>query len=292
MGVVDGVRFGDPDIRLELERFRLLRDMFNRQFGIYLPDENRFLMESRLGERLGSLGLASFDEYQYYLKYHPDGEAEIETAVDLLTTNETYFFREAYQLRAFAGDLLPELHQRLEKKRRLMIWSAGCSSGEEAYTLAMIVKDSGLFEGWDVRIFGSDVSRRMLNRARRGVYGQNAFRTTSPEIQSKYFTECEDGLRVNDEIRTFCHFGHLNLLDENRIVFIGSVDVILCRNVLIYFDKRSRLRTISLLYDRLNPQGYLLLGHSESLLNLSTAFELVHLSEDLVYQRPGDSHGD
>jgi chemotaxis protein methyltransferase CheR len=99
-------------------------------------------------------------------------------------------------------------------------------------------------------------------------------------------------MRVNEEIRTMCHFGHLNLLDEDRIVFLGSVDVILCRNVLIYFDKRSRLRTISLLYDRLQPMGYLLLGHSESLINLSTAFELVYLSEDLVYRRPEVSDAD
>ena len=286
------MRFGDPNVQLSVERFRLLRNMFNKRYGIYFSDENRFLMESRLGERLIHLGLDSFDEYQHFLKYHPDGVAEIENAVDLLTTNETYFFREDYQLRTFKNDILPELYRRLASKRKLMIWSAGCSSGEEAYTLAMIVRDSKLFEGWDIRIFGSDVSRRVLTRARRGIYGPSSFRTIPPDIQNRYFTECAEGMRVNDEIRTMCHFGHLNLLDEDRIVFLGSVDAIFCRNVLIYFDKRSRLRTISLLYDRLNPMGYLLLGHSESLINLSTAFELVYLSEDLVYRRPEVSDAD
>lgn len=274
-----------------MERFRLIRDMINERYGIYFSDDNRFLMESRLAERLTALGLESFDDYHHHLRYHPDGPAEIEDAIDVLTTNETYFFREDYQLRTFEKDILPELHRRLRSKKRLMIWSAGCSSGEEAYTIAIILLESGLFEGWDVRIFGSDISRRVLTRARNGVYSQSSFRTTEARIIDKYFKEVPRGFRVNDDVRTLCHFGHLNLLDEERIVFLGCVDVIFCRNVLIYFDKRSKLRVISLLYDRLNPMGYLLLGHTESLLNVSTAFELVHLTEDLVYRRPEVTNG-
>jgi len=281
------VRLGDHGVRMSLERFRLIRDMINARYGIYFSDDNRFLVESRLSERLVHLGLESFDDYHRYLKYDVDGPTEIEDAIDLLTTNETYFFREEYQLRSFVRDILPELHRRLASRKRLMIWSAGCSSGEEAYTIAMLILDSGLFRDWEVRIFGSDVSRRVLNRARRGIYGKSSFRTTSPKIIERYFVEVKEGKRVNDDVKTLCHFGHLNLLDEERIVFLGSVDVIFCRNVFIYFDKRSKLRAISLLHDRLNPKGYLLLGHTESLLNLSTAFEIVHLSEDLVYRRPG-----
>ncbi|MCP4675875.1 MAG: protein-glutamate O-methyltransferase CheR [Deltaproteobacteria bacterium] len=272
---------------MSLERFRLIRDMINSRYGIYFSDENRFLVESRLNERLVHLGLESFDDYHRYLKYNVNGSAEIEDAIDLLTTNETYFFREDYQLRSFVRDILPELRHRLASRKRLMIWSAGCSSGEEAYTIAMLILNSGLFRDWEVRIFGSDVSRRVLNRARRGVYSASSFRTTSPRMVERYFVDVPDGRRVKDEVKTLCHFGHLNLLDEERIVFLGSVDVIFCRNVFIYFDKRSKLRAISLLHDRLNPEGYLLLGHTESLLNLSTAFEIVHLSEDLVYRRPG-----
>jgi chemotaxis protein methyltransferase CheR len=280
------VRLGDPEIYLTMERFRLIRDMINEKYGIYISDENAFLMESRLGERLLHLGLGSFDEYHHFLKYHPNGESEFEEAVDILTTNETYFFREEYQLRSFSKDILSELHERFASRRRLMLWSAGCASGEEAYTIAMLVLDSGLFDGWDVRIFGSDVSRRVLSQARRGIYRASSFRTTKPEIIKKYFTETSEGMRVNDKVRSLCHFGQLNLLDEDRIAILGLIDVIFCRNVLIYFDKKSKMKTISLLYDRLSPKGYLLLGHTESLINLSTAFELVHLSEDLVYRRP------
>jgi chemotaxis protein methyltransferase CheR len=276
---------------LTLERFRLLRDLINVRFGIHFGDDDLYLVESRLSERVLNLGLTNFDEYYRYLTYHPSGESEIEDAAEILTTNETYFFREEYQLRSFGKEVLPALQRSLAARRRLMIWSAGCSSGEEAYTIAMLVLDSGLFKGWDVRIFGSDISSRMLARARRGIYGPSAFRAMPKELMTRHFTEVPQGMCVNDDVRALCNFGRLNLLDGERIVFVGRADVIFCRNVLIYFDKRSKTRGISILYDRLNPGGYLLLGHTESLLNLSTAFELVHLSEDLVYRRPEVEHG-
>ncbi len=280
------MRLGDPVIHLSLERFRLLRDLINKRFGIFFSDDDRYLVESRLSERLMHLDLPSFDDYYHHLRYHQDGEQELEQGAEILTTNETYFFREEYQLKAFSQELLPELHERLINKRRLMIWSAGCSSGEEAYTIAMLVRDSGLFHDWDVRIFGSDISARMLAKARRGIFGPSAFRTTPEDLQRRHFTPAPGGLRVNENIRALCHFGRLNLLDEEKIIFVGRADVVLCRNVLIYFDKRSKSRALSIIYDRLNDDGYLLLGHTESLLNLSTAFELVHLRNDLVYRRP------
>lgn len=282
------MRLTDPVVPLSLERFRLLRDLFNRRFGIYFTDDDRYLVESRLSERLVQLGITSFDDYYHYLMYHPEGNRETEDSAEILTTNETYFFREDYQLRSFAKELLPELHRRLASRRRLMIWSAGCSSGEEVYTLAILVRDSGLFGGWDVRIFGSDISSRMLSRARRAVYGASAFRATPPGVIERHFVETPGGFRVGDEVRALCHFGRLNLLDDEQIVFVGRADAVFCRNVLIYFDKRSKSKGISVLYDRLNPGGYLLLGHTESLLNLSTAFELAHLSEDLAYRKPAE----
>lgn len=285
------MRLGDPIVPLTLERFRLLRDLINLRFGIHFTDGDLYLVESRLCERVLYLGLNNFDDYYRYLTYHPNGDSEIEEAAEILTTNETYFFREEYQLRSFVSEILPELHRKLAARKRLRIWSAGCSSGEEAYTIAMLVLESGLFKNWDVRIFGSDISSRMLARARRGIYGSSAFRSTPPDVVSRHFTEVAQGIRVNDDVRALCHFGRLNMLDEERIVFVGRADVIFCRNVLIYFDKRSKIQGISILYDRLNPGGYLLLGHTESLLNLSTAFELVHLREDLVYRKPEVAHG-
>jgi chemotaxis protein methyltransferase CheR len=135
-------------------------------------------------------------------------------------------------------------------------------------------------------VIGSDISKRCVAHARRGAYRTGSFRATSPELRERYFREGLDGTYVIDEVKKLCHFGQLNLLDQGRAGFVGRVDVVFCRNVLIYFDVKSRRRVIDVLYERLLPGGYLLLGHSESLLNLSTAFELVHLREDLVYRKP------
>jgi len=277
----------DAGPQLSDEEFRLLRDLINSFCGIYFADEAAQVVARRLRDRLKSLGLSDFWQYYRYLRYHPDSQSELERAVDLLTTNETYFFREEYQLRAFANEVLPMLKQRAQSRgtRRLAIWSAGCSTGEEVYTLAILIMESGLFDGWDVRVFGNDISRRVLSRARKAIYTESSFRATGPEY-ARYFIDVPEGRQVHPRVRALCHFGHLNLLDHGRTAIVGRVDAIFCRNVLIYFDQESRRKVIETFYQRLVPGGFLLLGHSESLLNASTAFELVHLSSDLVYRRP------
>ena len=274
-----------PDMRIE--EFRLLRDMINRFCGICFQDDARYMVERRLRERLRTLGVADYAEYYHYLRYHPDAGAEVERAVELLTTNETYFFREDYQLDSFRDEVLPSLRARAEQRgvRRIALWSAGCSTGEEVYTLAMLIAQTGLFEGWDVRIFGNDISRRVLHTARRAVYGPSSFRAM-PREYAHWFNETPDGRQVSPRIRAMCHFGHLNLLAGDRAAIVGRVDAIFCRNVLIYFDAESRKRVIETFYDRLVPGGWLFLGHSESLINVSTAFEIVHLKGDLAYRRP------
>lgn len=277
----------DRGPRLRVEEFRLLRDLINAFCGIHFGDDSMFVVERRLRDRLQALGLDDFGQYYQYLRYHPEARAEIERAVDVLTTNETYFFREDYQLSAFRNEILPELYRRGEQSgtRRLTVWSAGCSTGEEVYTLAILVSEMPEFEGWDVRIFGNDISRRVLQKARHAVYRQSSFRTMPPQYQG-YFVETPEGRQVHPKIRAMCHFGHLNLLDRSRVGVVGRVHVVFCRNVLIYFDPASRTKVIDTFYERLLPGGYLLLGHSESLLNVSTKFELAHLSTDLVYRRP------
>lgn len=280
------MRFGEPRHVLSLERFRLLRDMINERCGLYFSDDNLFLLESRLSDRLSRLGLDSFDDYYHLLRYYPEAEAEMAEIIEVLTTNETYFFREEYQLRSFAADVLPKLAERLAPKRRLTVWSAGCSSGEEVYTLAMILLDSELFKGWDIRVLGNDISAQMLKKARKGVFGPASFRAARPEMVKRYFTETDEGMRICDKVRSVCHFGRANILSKEELLFIGRADAVFCRNVIIYFDKHSKLNAVSMFYKHLNPGGYLLLGHTESLINLSTAFELVHLSEDLVYRKP------
>jgi chemotaxis protein methyltransferase CheR len=274
------------EVRLRQDEFRLLRDLINGQTGIYFGDEAAPILERRLRDRLMALGLRTYGEYYQYLRLSSLGAGEMDEAIDLLTTNETYFFREDYQLRAFRDELLPLLAVEAAARKRLTLWSAGCSTGEEVYTLAILVAQSGLFEGWDVRVYGSDISRRCVTTARRGVYGASAFRAAPPDFRRAYFTDKADGTHVAERIRALCHFAHMNLMEPERARVVGRVDVVFCRNVLIYFDARSRRRVIDMFYERLLPGGHLLLGHSESLLNVSTAFELVHLKGDLVYRRP------
>jgi chemotaxis protein methyltransferase CheR len=273
-------------LRLRPEEFRLLRDLVNAHAGLHFGDESLVTFDRRLSERVAELQLSSFDEYYKYLRFNARGPAELEEVIERLITTETYFFRQEYQLRAFSRELLPRLAESNRASKRLSIWSAGCATGEEAYTLAILVSESGLFDGWEIRVFGSDISRHNVAFARRGVYRAASFRTTAPETRRLHFEDVPEGARVRDGIRRFCHFGQLNLVDSGRAAIVGRVDVVFCRNVLIYFDLRSRKTVIENLYDRLFPGGYLLLGHSESLLNVTTAFELVHLSEDLVYRRP------
>lgn len=284
--------FGDG-ITLKPDEFRLLRDLLAARTGLSFGPESRFSLERRLRERLTVHKLSSFAEYHHMLRFGPNASAEWDEAIDLLTTNETYFFREERQLRAFQDEVLPTLWELTAARRRLAIWSAGCSTGEEVYTLAALVHGSGMFprdappeSRWDVRIYGSDISRRCVAAARRGVYGESSFRATPAELREKHFEKVAGGWQVAAPVRELCHFGQLNLLDEERARVLGSADAIFCRNVLIYFDARARKAAIDTLYERLSPGGVLLLGHSESLLNVSTAFELLHLRDDLVYRKP------
>ncbi len=272
---------------LDLREFRLLRDYVNKFCGIYFADDSSYIVERRLRERLRELGLENFAEYYRYVRYHPKAESELERAAEVLTTNETYFFREAYQLRAFVDEVLPTVRARALARgsKRIDVWSAGCSSGEEVYTIGMLIEASGLFEGWNVRIFGNDISRRVLSKARDATYTSASFRAMIPDYE-RFFISTDEGKQVHPRIRAMCHFGHLNLMNERRAAIVGRVDVTFCRNVLIYFDDTSRRKVLDTIYQRLHRGGYLLLGHSESLLQTSTAFEIAQLTTDIVYRRP------
>ncbi|MBI3186156.1 MAG: protein-glutamate O-methyltransferase CheR [Myxococcales bacterium] len=269
------------------EEFHLLRDMVYDHCGILIRDEMKFVMERRLWPRLEALGLEDFHAYHRHLRYDAQRKNELETAVEALTTNETYFFREPQQLKAFSEEILPELAARGGRQRRIRLWSAGCSSGEEAYTIAILALESGLFAGWDVEVYGTDISRRVLAAARHADYGPSSLRAAPPDLVARHF-EPPAGRkrRVSAAVRSMVSFGHLNLLDEEMAQLVPRMDAIFCRNVLIYFDVPARRRVLKVFYEKLVEGGYLLLGHSESLITLSADFELAHLRHDLVYRRP------
>jgi chemotaxis protein methyltransferase CheR len=283
----------EPETTMTEEEFRLIRDLIHSHCGIFFDSDAKFLLEKRLARRLDQHQLPGFKEYYHFLKYSRGKDQELSDIMDILTTNETYFFREEFQLNAFVGELLPELKAVKERRgdRTIRIWSAGCSTGEEPYTIAMLILETGLFKDWKIEIVGTDISHRVLQHARKGLYGKSSFRTTSPERSRRFFHE-QDGLyRVNDEVRSLVTISHLNLLDENRMILLGKMDIIFCRNVIIYFDKAAKRLVVESFYRSLREGGYLLLGHAESLLNTTTAFALKHLKSDMVYQKPSSGFG-
>ncbi len=273
-------------IPLPEDVFRLVRDIIKDYCGLYFDDASRYLLEKRLSRRIRNHHLNDFRDYYRFIRYDTRAEEELSAIMDVLTVNETYFFREQNQLRAFSEEIIEELKVANRGRRTLRIWSAGCSTGEEPYTIAMLMQEKNAFNGWDIEIHGSDINQRVLQTARRGVYRKNSFRTTEPYFLKKYFVEEDSSYRITDAVKKFVNFSYLNLLDPCKTKFLGKMDVVFCRNVLIYFDNASRRRVIDNFYDRLVDGGYLLLGHAESLINISTAFTLKHFKHDMVYQKP------
>jgi chemotaxis protein methyltransferase CheR len=270
------------------DEFRLLRDCIYQHCGIHFDIESKYILEKRLSRRLTDLEIPSFYDYYHYLKYNRNKEQELLDLMDVLTTNETYFFRESFQLKAFTDEVIPEIIKvkSARRSRSLRIWSAGCSSGEEPYTIAMLLSEIPELTGWNIEVIGTDISQKVLQQARRAVYGKSSFRATEDHYLHKYFHQQDDGFKVADAVREMVTITHLNLFDAGRMTMLGKVDLIFCRNVIIYFDQAAKKRVIESFHTALYDGGYLLLGHSESLLNISTLFTLRHFKNDMIYQKP------
>lgn len=269
--------------------FRMLCELIKARCGLHFDEDSRFLVDKRVRRRIQETDVGSFNAYHLLLRDGRHGEEEFAHLIDVLTTNETYFFRERAQLRALMEEIIPEVRTRRAGQGStgpVTIWCAGCSSGEEPYSIAALADQAGIDPQHDLRIYASDISRPVLTKSRRGVYRESSFRETSPALKDRYFVEKEGQYTISDELRRCVDFIHLNLLDRDKIALLGTMDVILCRNVIIYFDLDTKKRVIDTFYQKLRPGGYLLLGHSESLINVSSAFELKHLKNDLVYRRP------
>jgi len=270
------------------DEFFLLRDCIYAHCGIYFDIQSKYIIEKRLSHRLLDLNFASFYDYYHYLKYNRHKEQELIDIMNVITTNETYFFRESYQLKAFSDEIIPELIKRKSAcgSRSLRIWSAGCSTGEEPYTIAMLLSTILELKDWNIEIIGTDISQKVLQQARRAVYGKPSFRVTEEKDLQRFFVQQDDGYKVNNSIRECVTFSHLNLFDTHHLALFGAFDLIFCRNVIIYFDMAARKRVIESFHSALHDGGFLLLGHSESLMNITTSFTLRHFKNDMVYQKP------
>ena len=270
------------------EEFNIIRVRLSASYGIYFDDEMKYLVERRARMRMRELGLKRFSDYIAYLQDPINGSKELYELTNLLVTNETYFFREEFQLRAFQEEIMPELIQSVRQQGRgkIKIWSAGCSSGEEPYTIAMLISERTDLEGIKVEIYGTDLSKEMIEKAKKGIYSSNSFRVIDKYWLEKYFIPRGDKLQIKDEIKRMVRFDCSNLLSYNYPDYLNDLDVIFCRNVLIYFSLEAKRALVERFYQVLREGGFLLLGHSESLINLSTAFKLRHFKSDLVYQKP------
>jgi chemotaxis protein methyltransferase CheR len=278
------------DLKITDEEFRLLRDFIYAQSGIHIRENRKYLLENRLANRLKELNLKNFGEYYYFLKYDPGRKQELAKLFEVITTNETSFFRNPPQLSIFQDKILPDIldKQRKSKDKSLRIWSAGCSTGEEPYTLAIILFEVLGWEisQWNIKITANDLSPAVIKSAERGIYTKYTLRTTPEEIKKRYFQEEGPGkYKLDPKVKNLVRFGQLNLSDRFQIKNIERSHVIFCRNVIIYFDDEMKKNVINSFYDNLLPGGYLFIGHSESLHNISRAFTPLHHPGAIVYRK-------
>jgi len=271
------------------DEFKQLRDFIYAQSGIYIADNRKYLLENRLRNRLKQLNLKSFGEYYYYLQYDPQRRQELNRLYEVVTTNETSFFRNPPQLKVFQDNVLSEVvaAQRRKGEKRLRIWSAGCSTGEEPYTVAMQVMDvlGAELSVWDVKITANDLSEAVLSSARKGLYNEYALRTTPKEAMARFFEPENGSFKVRNEAKRLVSFGQINLSDRAQLKRVERSHVVFCRNVIIYFDDEMKKQVIASFYDNLLPGGFLLIGHSESLHNISRAFKPMHYPGAIIYRK-------
>jgi chemotaxis protein methyltransferase CheR len=268
--------------------FELLRDFIYNLCGMYFHTTKKYFLESRLTKRMEATGTKSAMDYYSLLK-SPKGNEDLRFLLAEVTTNETYFFRCVPQLNAIETKFLPEIVEAKAKMgfRKLRIWSAASSSGEEAYTLAMILheKKSTILKDWIIEIIGTDINETVVAQAKEGVYNAYSVRNVPDLYKRKYFKEEGGKFILSPDIKKFVTFNKMNLYDDTKMVFMKSFDFIFCANVLIYFDLASKSKVVQHFYNNLQPYGYFFVGQSESLHGVNDKFKTVHFPGGFGYKK-------
>jgi chemotaxis protein methyltransferase CheR len=269
----DGSEGIEPHLRISQRSFSRLAQFVTGELGIKMPESKVSMIQSRLLRRVRELGLESIDAYCEHLFSTNGAEAERSHFINAVTTNKTDFFREPLHFRYLTGTALPQLERTrdLGRSRTLFVWSAGCSSGEEPYTLAMVLSEyAALHPPLRFQILATDVSTKVLQTARAGIYARQLIAPVPPELRRRYLLQARGeqcSVRVKPSLRESISFHQLNFMDADYCVR-EMFDVIFCRNVLIYFDRMTQQSVIAKLCRNLNPGGYLFVSHSESLSGL------------------------
>jgi len=276
--------------------YKQIRDLVYKVSGIYKAEEKLYLLADGCGRRMKQLGARTPREYWDHLTAQPGRDGELRHLLNEITIGETSLFRSQPQLDALRKVILPEIVGEKTKQitKRLRIWSAGCSTGEEPYTLAMIMLEENerLLKGWAVEIVATDLNDRSVEAAKAGIYGDYALRNTTDYFKRKYFSVVDNQkLQVRPEVKKLISFSRLNLQDDSKMLFMKGMDLIFCCNVLIYFDGASKAKVVNHFFTNLTFGGYFFLGTSESLMKSNDQFHLVHFPGTIAYWKPSLSSG-
>jgi chemotaxis protein methyltransferase CheR len=270
---------------LSPDDLRRLTEFLYQRTGMTFGENKRYYIERRVNQRIVDSGAADFGDYFGRLVFNP---AEVEALINAFTINETYFYREEHQLRALGRSILPDLIRTRRPGDLIRIWSMPCSSGEEPYSIAIwLLENWPLVDAYNLEIVGSDIDTVAIEAAKAGIYGERALSKLPDDVVERYFEHRRGHSRkIIDDLRESVQFVPVNLINPVAMAAMGRFDVIFCRNLLIYFDDAARLAAADHLFDRLNPGGYLCLGHTESMARISDRFEFARFDDAIVYRRP------
>jgi chemotaxis protein methyltransferase CheR len=273
------------EIRLSADEAQRIADLIYRWTGMIFGQNKRYYIQRRVADRIVKSGMTSTRAYLALLGVD---ERERQQLINAFAVNETYFYREDHQFAALADEILPQIIAGKRPGDLVRIWSMPCATGDEAYSIAIwLLENWPLVDAYNVEIIGSDIDSAALEQARAGRYAARALARLSPELVDRYFEpEHRHRRKIIDDLRESVRFTPANLFDRASLAGLGKFDVILCRNLLIYFDDASRAAAAANLYDCLYPGGFLCLGHSESMARISDRFAMVRLNDAIVYRRP------
>lgn len=278
-----------PTLAISATEYQKFCEFFYRRTGISFGENKRYFVDKRLIERIQKTNARDFETYFERLRRY-DASVEIEALINLLTINETYFYREDHQLDCLVKGILPELAAEHRKGGRIRIWSMPCSTGEEPYSIAMyLLENWKQVDDYDIEIMASDIDTNVLRAAEEGVYDARSLHRLSPELIRKYFVSIggNKGYRLIDPVRESVRFTKVNASSLAEMRAFSQIDVIFCRNMLIYFDDQSRRQVVESFYDGLSQGGFICLGHSESMSRISSLFEIRKFPQAIVYQKRG-----
>lgn len=276
------------DLNISGEDFQKFREFFYRKTGIQFETSKRYFVDKRLQERMQGTESDNFRSYFSFLRFEASGE-ELQHLTNLMTVNETYFFREEYQFKCLVNSILPEVIAKKVDSSPIRIWIIPSSSGEEAYSIAIYLLEFWAeINQWDVEVISSDIDTKILAHARQGLYSQRSVQELPAKLLLKYFQNTPAGYQINEDLRQSVDFTRVNLAERTDTRSYRNFDVIFCRNLLIYFDDISRKTAAETFYDALKPGGFICLGHSESMSRISSLYKVRKFPEAIVYQKPLD----